>query len=224
MDKYRVISVVLLNKKRYKILLEGTSNLTIALYPSEVRRFGIKEGTFISEEHYAQIEDILYKRGKERALYYLKDSDKTSYQMKTKLKAGFYPDEIIDRILAFLIKYGYIDDYQYAKRFISYNISKKSILKIKESLYVKGVGKDIVDDALESIYEDNSLANCFDYEGNDNPQRVIIRKYISKKIKADMDNQYEGKIIMSLLRKGFMYEDIVNVLQEEKKHNILWLN
>lgn len=216
MDKYRVISVVLLNKKRYKILLEGTSNLTIALYPSEVRRFGIKEGTFISEEHYEQIEDILYKRGKERALYYLKDSDKTSYQMKTKLKAGFYPDEIIDKILTFLIKYGYIDDYQYAKRYISYNISKKSILKIKESLYVKGVGKDIVDDALESIYEDNSLASCFDYEGNDNPQRVIIRKYISKKIKADMDNQYEGKIIMSLLRKGFMYEDIVNVLQEEK--------
>lgn len=216
MDKYRVISVVLLNKKRYKILLEGTSNLTIALYPSEVRRFGIKEGTFISEEHYAQIEDILYKRGKERALYYLKDSDKTSYQMKTKLKAGFYPDEIIDRILAFLIKYGYIDDYEYAKRFISYNISKKSILRIKESLYVKGVGRDIIEDAIENFREDGLHNNCYGDENVDNPQVAIIRKHISKKIKADMDNQYESKIIMSLLRKGFMYEDIVNVLQEVK--------
>lgn len=216
MDKYRVISVVLLNKKRYKISLEGTSNLTIALYPSEIRRFGIKEDAFISEEHYAQIEDILYKRGKERALYYLKDSDKTAYQMKTKLKAGFYPEEIIDRILVFLIKYGYIDDYQYAKRFISYNINKKSMLKIKESLYVKGIGKDIIDDAIESFNEENLINNCDNYEDKDNPQKAIIRKYILKKIKPDMDNQYESKIIMSLLRKGFMYEDIVNVLQEEK--------
>ena len=213
MNKYRVISVVLLNKKRYKILLEGASNFTIALYPSEIRRFGIEEGAFISEEHYAQIEDILYKRGKERALYYLKDSDKTSYQMKTKLKAGFYPEEVIDKILIFLTKYGYVDDYQYAKRFISYNINKKSLLKIKESLYVKGIGRDIIEDAFEDFDKDNLDDN---YENNQNPQYDIIRKYIVKRIKEDMDNKYESKIIMSLLRKGFMYEDIVNVLQEEK--------
>jgi SOS response regulatory protein OraA/RecX len=78
---------------------------------------------------------------------------------------------------------------------------------------VKGIGRDIIEDAFEDFDKDNLDDN---YENNQNPQYDIIRKYIVKRIKEDMDNKYESKIIMSLLRKGFMYEDIVNVLQEEK--------
>ena len=78
---------------------------------------------------------------------------------------------------------------------------------------MKGIGRDIIEDAFEDFDKDNLDDN---YENNQNPQYDIIRKYIVKRIKEDMDNKYESKIIMSLLRKGFMYEDIVNVLQEEK--------
>ena len=128
MEEYRVLSVVLLNKKKFKVLLEGTSNVTIALYPSELRRYNIQEGNFLSKEQYKSIEDILYKRGKERALYYLKNSDKTSYQMRNKLREGFYPENIIEKIIDFLSKYGYIDDLQYAIRYITYNINKKDYI------------------------------------------------------------------------------------------------
>lgn len=210
MEKYKVLSVVLLNKKKYKILLEGTSNFYIALYPSEVRRFDIKEESYLNEEHYREIKEILYKRGKERALYYLKDSDKTSSQMRTKLKEGFYPEEIINKVMDFLLKYGYVDDYQYAIRYISYNMNRKSYLKIKESLYIKGIEKNIIDEAFSNLEEDNICGY------NNNQQLEIIRRLINKKITIDMDKKLENKIITSLMRKGFVYEDIVNVLQEEK--------
>lgn len=210
MEEYRVVSVVLLNKKKFKVLLEGTSNVTIALYPSELRRYNIKEGNFLSKEQYKSIEDILYKRGKERALYYLKNSDKTSYQMRTKLREGFYPEDIIDKVIEFLSKYGYVDDLQYAIRFISYNINKKSYIKIKEKLRTKGIERGIIDEAFENIDE-------FSVDGSNEASQIeLIRKLIVKKLKPGMDVQTENKLVMSVVRKGFMFDDVISVLKEEK--------
>ena len=210
MEEYTVKSVVLLNKKKYKVLLEGTRNIIIALYPSELRRYNIEEGNFLSEEQYKLIEEVLYKRGKERALYYLKNSDKTTYQMRTKLKEGLYPDKVIDKVISFLNNYGYIDDLQYSIRFITYNISKNSNRKIVEKLRVKGISKDIIDEAFSNISE-------YD-EGFDNRKAEIelIRKQLSKKIQANMDIQMEKKLVMSLVRKGFLYEDVISVLKDIK--------
>lgn len=210
MEEYAVKSVVLLNKKKYKVLLEGARNVNIALYPSELRKYNIKEGNFLSEEQYKQIGELLYKRGKERALYYLKNSDKTSYQMRSKLKEGLYPDEVIDKILLFLNNYGYIDDLQYTIRFISYNINKISNLKIKEKLRIKGINRDIIDEAFDAIFEYN------DEFDSHNSQIELIRRHIKKKLRPDMDSHIENKIIMSLVRKGFLYEDVISVLKEEK--------
>ena len=210
MEEYRVISVVLLNKKKFKVLLEGTSDYAIALYPSEIRRFNIKEGIFLTEKQYKEIEEILYKRGKERALYYLKNSDKTSYQMRSKLKEGFYPENIIEKIMKFLYEYGYIDDLNYAIRFVSYNISKISHMKIKEKLIIKGISKDIIDEAFRDVQEYSQD------DGYEDAQIELIRKLIIKKIKPDMDIKMENKIIMSIVRKGFMFDDVISVLKEVK--------
>ena len=211
MEDYRVVSVVLHNKKKYTVLLEGTRNLTIALYPSEIRRFNISEGNYLSKEQYGYIEEILYKRGKERALYYLKNSDKTTFQMRNKLREGFYPDNIIDKIIGFLNKYGYIDDLQYAERYISYSINKKSLRKIEENLRVKGISKEIIKDAFDYFNEYD-----MDDTIKENSQIELIRKHITRKIKPDMDMNMENKIVMSVVRKGFMYEDVVSVLKEMK--------
>ena len=210
MDEYTVKSVVLLNKKKYKVLLEGTRNIIIALYPSEIRRYNIQEGNFLSEEQYNQIEEVLYKRGKERALYYLKNSDKTTYQMRSKLKEGLYPEKVIDRVIIFLNTYGYIDDLQYSIRFITYNVNKNSSRKIMEKLRVKGISKDIIDEAFSNICE-------FDEEfDNHTAEMELIRKQLNKKVRPDMDIQMENKLVMSLVRKGFLYEDVVSVLKEVK--------
>ena len=210
MEEYTVKSVVLLNKKKYKVLLEGTRNIIIALYPSELKRYNIQEGNLLSEEQYKIIEDILFKRGKERALYYLKNSDKTTYQMRSKLKEGLYPENVIEKIINFLNNYGYIDDLQYAMRFISYNINKNSSRKIIEKLRIKGIGKDIIEEAFCSISEYDE-----DFD-NRKAEIELIRKQLIKKIRPNMDIQMEHKLVMSLVRKGFLYEDVISVLKEEK--------
>ena len=55
-----------------------------------------------------------------------------------------------------------------------------------------------------------------DSESNNVAQKELIRKHIRKKIKPEMDIQMENKIVMSVVRKGFMFEDVVSVLKEVK--------
>ena len=42
----------------------------------------------------------------------------------------------------------------------------------------------------------------------------IIRKFIEKKIKSDMDLQNKNKIVSALVRKGFLYDDVLSVFRE----------
>ena len=203
MMEYRVISVSPVGKKKYKITLEGAKTVVLSLYPSEVRRYALVEDGTLSEKDYADIQEILYKRGKERALYYLKTSDKTVSQMRNKLKDGFYPEEIIDKVIEFLRKYSYLDDYRYVQNYISYNKKRKSIQQMRNDLCLKGIGKDVMDEVFEEILADDDSSD----------EEHIIEEYCRKKLKADMDEKQYNKIIMALMRKGFKYEMIRSTLR-----------
>lgn len=201
MGEYKVVSVNVLSKNKYKITLESIETVVIlSLYSSEVRKYNIVENGTITVEIYGELCDLLYKRGKERALYYLKTADKTIHQMRTKLKDGFYPTQIIDRIISFLQEYGYIDDYRYAVNFVDYNKSRKSVKRLKNDLSIKGISRQIIDEVLEEVIEDG-----------DDTEHSQIESYCRKKIKTDMDEKQCNKIIMALMRKGFRYEQVRSV-------------
>ena len=58
MGEYRCVSVSSINKKKYKVVLEGTQTVVMSLYPSEIRRYGLKEGSVLSCSHFEDIMDI----------------------------------------------------------------------------------------------------------------------------------------------------------------------
>lgn len=212
MAEYRCVSVTSLNKKKYKVVLEGIESIILSLYPSELRRYKIEEGSLLNDDNLIELKAILYKRGKERALYYLKSSDKTSSQIKKKLKEGYYPIDIIDKIIDFLINYGYVDDVRYTKNYISYNGKKKSIINMRKDLLLKGIEKDVIDSVLDEC----------DYDSEEQ-ERVAIYAYCSRKMKSDMDEKEYNKFLMSLLRKGFKYEVIKSTVDTymQEQNNFL---
>lgn len=201
MEEYRVLSVLPLGKKKYKIALEGTVTIELSLYPSEVRKYSLQEGNTLSCIDFEEIRDVLYKRGKERALYYLKSSDKTVSQMRTKLKEGYYPEDIIEKVIEFLERYGYLDDYRFAQNFVSYNKHRKSIQRMKSDLCLKGIEKSIIEDVLMDSLQDGDT------------EEYLIEAYCKKKVKNNMDEKECNKILMSLMRKGFKYENAKSVLR-----------
>ena len=74
----------------------------------------------------------------------------------------------------------------------------------------KGIERGIIDEAFENIDE-------FSVDGSNEASQIeLIRKLIVKKLKPGMDVQTENKLVMSVVRKGFMFDDVISVLKEEK--------
>ena len=157
------------------------------------------------------INDVLLKRCRERAFYLLKSCDKSEQDIRNSLSDSRYPGEIIDKVILYMKEYSYIDDNRFADYFIRSRILKKSTNIIKMELRRHGVNNDIISISLSK------------YQGEDmlNNQNTIIKKEFEKK-KYDYTQEnpkQKSKIINSLMRKGFLYDDIISVYNKEKREN-----
>ena len=129
----------------------------------------------------------MYKRARERVLYLLKSSDKTEQELRRKLKEGFYPQEVIDYAIHFLKEHRFINDQEYAKRYVEFNSRKKSERQIEFELKRKGLDKEIIGDILKEQPVDEA---------------AIVRDYIRKKRlnPEQMDAREKSKVMASLGR------------------------
>lgn len=93
-------------KNRNKVVLDNEEKFL--LYKGDIRKFKLESNQEISKVTYNEIKQLLYERGKERALYILDKTFKTEKQIKDKLIQGMYPEDVIKRILEFLKKYDII--------------------------------------------------------------------------------------------------------------------
>lgn len=167
-----VSGVVQYDKKRWKVTLDDGA-VTFLLYRGEVRQAGIQmpgelpDGSSaengeqeIREEAWQRIkEEILLPRGKKRALFYLKNGDKTEFQIRNKLKEGFYPEEIIGQVLEFLRKYRLADDARYTENYVNQLKGVRSRREIEAKLYARGLkGNEVKESLAEIPQEDEYLA------------------------------------------------------------------
>lgn len=97
-----------------KVYLDGQP--AFVLYRGELSGCHIEKDQELPEAVYREIMDeILWKRIRMRCLYLLKSMDRTEYQLRTKLKQNFYPEELIDRVILWLENLHYLDDVRYAE-------------------------------------------------------------------------------------------------------------
>lgn len=193
-----VTEIMPLDKRRSKIILED--DFTLVLYRGEIRRFGIEEGKPLSEETYQEIlQEVLLKRARERVLYLLKSSDKTEQELRQKLKDGGYPKEAADYAINFLKDHRFINDQDYGRRYVEFNLERKSERQIQYELQKKGLDKEVIQEILR------------EQPVNEEAQ---IRAYVRKKClkPEEMDFKERSRIMAALGRKGFSYDAISHVL------------
>jgi regulatory protein len=191
-------------KGKFKIYID--EQFAFVLYKGELRRYELKIDSEISDLVYEEIvNEIILKRVKRRTLYLLKDMDRTEQQVRNKLKEGYYPEEIIDQAIEYAKGYNYINDVNYAIRYIEYKSNSKSKLEIFSELKQKGISTDII----KSLYEEMNI--------DDNE---VILKLIKKKVNNmnELDEKQSKKLYMYLIRKGFKYEDIEKAVAEIKRN------
>ncbi len=126
----------------------------LILYISEIKKLGMEEQMFVSEELYHRLfYEIVGKRAIKRAMHLLEKMDRTEQQLRKKLLEGGYPNELVEEAIAYVKSYHYIDDERYARTFIRLNQDRRSIGRMKMDLFAKGISSDTIDRAINEEYE-----------------------------------------------------------------------
>ena len=136
------------------------------------------------------------RRAKLRALHLLTAMDRTEAKLREKLQAS-YCEEAVEEAVAYVKRYGYLDDERYVKVYIESKSRTKSRKQIEQELiFKKGVSKE----AVEKGFEQAEMADVVE----------VIQKYMQKK-KIDPQNcdyEQKQKFFAYMMRKGFQIEEL----------------
>jgi len=117
-------------------------------------------------------------------------------ELYDKLIIKDFPPSAIKNIIDEFISNGYLNDTEFTKIFISEEIKlkKSGPLLIKNKLIKKGVNREIIDDLLSSLYDENEqVENC---------SYLVLKKY--KRINREQKNA----AINYLRNKGYQWDQI----------------
>jgi regulatory protein len=140
------------------------------------------------------------KTTREYALAMLERSDRTEQQIRQKLQEKECPADEIDETVAFLKEYHYIDDAEYARRYVRASSSRKSRRRIRSDLEQRGVARTLIAEALEEqpVDEESQIRS------------ILIKKKFQPDERMEPD-EYR-RLMNALARKGFSYDNIHRVM------------
>lgn len=190
----RVTRIEECSKARVRIYLE--EEFAFVLYKGELRSCRIAEGEELEEEILREImTQLLPKRAKLRAMNLLKSRDYTAKQLHDKLKAGGYPEKVIEEALAYVEDYRYVDDLRFALNFIRGHADSRSRRRMEQDLLGRGIDKATLERAWTEWEE----------QGGEQDESEMIRALLRKKgfDREGADRKERQKMYGFLLRKGF---------------------
>ena len=183
-----------LDKKRSKVYIN--QEFAFVLYKGEIVQYKLKAEEVIEDSIYQTIrKEILPKRAKKRCLNLLQKKPYTEYKLREKLVEGLYTQDIIDEAIDYVKSFHYVDDYDYACQYIFYHKETESRRKIEEKLSLKGIGKEILNQAFQDSYEEEEQ---LEIELRQAKKLLEKKKYNAE----DMDWKEKQKIYAFLVRKG----------------------
>ena len=189
-------------KKNRKLVYLEEGTPAFCLYKKEIEQFALEEGKEIEAGVYDELISLLSKRARERCLYLLDDMSRTEYQLRSRLKEGFYPEEAVENAISYCKGKHYIDDRDYAERYVSIKSDTLSVCMIKRKLMEKGISREIISEVLE----DSDITEA------DTVRRLIQRKYGDI---SGYDDEQKQKLIRRLLSRGFGYDSIKKAVERD---------
>lgn len=190
-----IISNISFEKKKFLVSFDNGEEIKIS--EDTLVNFGLYKGQEVEEVF---VENLKFEDEKSEALllsYKFLQRNKTKHQLVDYLYKNKIQRDIIDLVLPILEKKKYLNDEDYARRYLSdaLNIKKYGKIKTRYMLMSKGIDKKII----EKVMED------YDYELEYMNALELIEKRISK-------DETDPKIINSaknyLQGRGFEFEII----------------
>ena len=141
------------------------------------------------------------------ALYFLSYRPRSEHEVRRRL-ARNYPAPVIERVMASLQQYGYLDDAAFAQlwRRAREQRRPRGVRALQQELRQFGVAKEVIAEALEG----------YDSEGN--AYRAALKPARRLAAKGESPELFRRRLSAHLLRRGFEYSVVsgtVNRLWQE---------
>lgn len=188
-------------KNRLNVYIDG--EFAFGIDEFDAARLRLKEGKEITEAELCNIKnDVLFSSAKDYALKLVSTNFYTEHAVKNKLKNRKYDDETIERTIVFLKEYNFINDIDYAKKYIEecVNIKKYGKHKIKAMLKEKGISSEITEDAM----------SYYDFEETESRNLFPLMK---KKLGGNFDYKNTAKAKRYFVSHGYDYAAVDSVLK-----------
>ena len=185
------------DETRYNIFLDGT--YAFALPMQDILYFKLKEGKEVPEETVEYIQNsLIYIKAQDTALHYIGYKMRTVKEIRMKLTEKEFSEEVIEKVIAFLEKYGYADDREYCRKYIreKLRMKPKSGYALKIELRQRGISARIINEVMAETEMDEA-GDAFHW---------LERK--SRGQWPPADEKQKKKLYDFLLRKGYSYDII----------------
>ena len=185
------------DQTRYNVFIDG--EYAFALPMQDILYFKLKEGREVPEETVEYIQNsLIYIKAQDTALHYIGYKMRTVKEIRIKLAEKEFSEEVIEKVITFLEKYGYADDREYCRKYIreKLRMKPKSGYALKIELKQRGISSRIIDEVMAQTEVDEE-GDAF---------RWLERK--SRGIWPPQDDKQKKKLYDFLLRKGYSYDII----------------
>lgn len=180
-----IISNISFEKKKFQILFDSGEEIVIS--EETLIEFGLYKGQEVEDEI---IDKLKFEDEKTEALllsYRFLQRNKTEKQLIDYLYKNKISGEIIDTVIPILNEKKYLNDEDYARRYLNdaMNIKKYGKIKIIYMLRSKGIKNDIIekimrdyDYELEYLNAEDLLSKKLDAEEKDSKKINSAKKYL----------------------------------------------
>lgn len=191
MAKITSIEPQVRDKSRCSVFVDGRFYCGIKLEVAV--KYRLKAGTEIDK---AELDKIQLETEKaqavDKALTHISVSPKTEKQMRDFLTKKGYVGAVVEYVMERLHYYGYVDDREYCRAYVS-SVSNKSKRAIEVELLKRGADKSAVDEALA------------EYEDDEDNILILLKKYLRGK-EPTKENVYKG--CRYLISRGYDYDAV----------------
>lgn len=182
---------------RYNIFVDGEYAFSLPM--QDILYFKLTEGREVTEKTIVFIrKNLIYIQAQDTALRFLGYKMRTVQEIRQKLLEKEFAEDVIAQVLAFLEKYGYVDDRDYCRRYIRerLRLKPKSSYVLGLELLQRGISSHIIEEVLAETEID---------EAGD------ALRWLEKKSRGQWPPENEKKkkqLFDFLLRKGYSYDII----------------
>lgn len=191
---------------RYVVQVDGNEFATVA--PEVLAETKTRVGVVVDDRLAARLQDASEDTAMyDRALNLLSFRARSSRELQRRLTEKGGSRERADRVIERLRAAGLVNDADFARQLTRSKLaSGASRRRVHQELFKRGVARDVADDAVAEVSEDEGLTDA------DSIERVARKKWRTLR---DLDDETKRRRLYGFLaRRGFNSDDVSRVVRQ----------